>query len=45
MQQTILDENGQFLLAQMVNNASGGELMKVAKELQSQYRTVEDDNQ
>ena len=44
-QQMIVDEKGQFLLAQVDNNASGGELMKVAKEFQSQYKTVEEDNQ
>ena len=44
-QQIIVDEQGQFLPAQVDNNASGGEFMKVAKEFQSQHRVVEDDNQ
>ena len=41
----IADEHGQFLLAQVGGNTSGRDLMNVAKEIQSQYRTVEDDNQ
>ena len=41
----IADQHGQFLLAQVGSDASGKELMNVAKETRSQYRTVEEDNQ
>ena len=44
-QRIIADEHGQLLLAQVDNKASSGELMKVAKEVQTQYRVVEEENQ
>ena len=44
-QQIIADEHGQLLLAQIDNNASGGEFMKVAKDIRSQYRTVVEEDQ
>ena len=44
-QQIITDGHGQFLLAQVDNSASSGEFVKVAKEVQSRYRVVEEDDQ
>ena len=44
-QQIILDGHGQLLLAQVDGNASGGDLMKVAKETPSKCKVVEEDEQ
>ena len=44
-QQIIVDGKGQLLLAQVDGEASSGELMKVAKELQSRCKVVEEDEQ
>ena len=44
-QQMIVDRHGQFLLAQVGGEAGGEEFMKAAKQIQTQYKIVEEDNQ